>query len=502
VRPIRPRVYGIVLSLVGLGALALPPARAEVVPVADDPGPQVVIAHVDTGINPYAKVFRDDSPRAQQYPGTYIPGYPAGAEALHLHLDAPDWATAFALDKPIWDGLLADWNHDQVAFRARVFWVPGTKIVALRRQAAGTTFCPPADRVSPAPNLVNQCTDYPLLDDHGHGTMTANRMGGNEGSLCPECRVVSVEGLGAPSVQWIAQQGWIDVQTNSWASIPPQVADRPGQLLGGHSPIIDAARSMLVYFATGNGLAGAAGFAPCPTEEQSTLVRDAVWVGAHDNGHVAAWSCAPAHVVADGYGGPVAGNHTIDGFGPSPFACCTSAASPYAASEGAAIVLRARQLLNDHPSTGIHDGVVAHGDAAGAGITSGPLADGVFTLDELRDLVKHTAEARPAAGRDDGAMQWVGDPRVPDPTTEILPYGPGANAFCNGCVTAPVSWTDVPADVPAYVSIGYGAENERTLALADDVLRGVATLPSRADVDAFFATEGTVRDLVRGSEPS
>ena len=89
-----------------------------------------------------------------------------------------------------------------------------------------------------------------------------------------------------------------------------------------HDDFEDGAVTFLVARA-GNGLAGAAGVAPCPTEEQSTLVKDAVWVGAHDNGHVAAWSCAPAHVVADGYGGPVAGNHTIDGFGPSPFACCT-----------------------------------------------------------------------------------------------------------------------------------------------------------------------------------
>ncbi len=457
---------------------------------------KVVIAHADTGINPYASVFRDTSPRAYQHPSTYLVGYPTNAERLDLTLDAASWQAAFTADKAIWDGLLADYTASPAAFRARVFWIPGTKIVAARRQATGGTFCPPVSEVSPAPWAANPCTDYPLLDDHGHGTMTATRMGGNRGSLCPECLIVSVEGLGDLSVKWIADQGWIDVQTNSWAFIVPHqviyAIDYPLDL-GIQRNLEAAAAKMAVFFATGNGLGGAAGFAPCPSVDQTTLVRGAIWVGAHDNGRVAAWSCAPAHVVADGYAGLVASNRSIDGFGPSPFACCTSASSPYAAGGAAAMILRARRFLGDG-GTGWRGGAAAIGAAGLA--PGGPLVDGRLELEEFRALVKHTAEARPREGKDDGAVQWVGEPRVPSPSGDLLPYGPGGNAYCNGCWTLPVEWSAVPEDVPAYASIGYGAVNERSLARAVAVLEGGAQEPSRADVDEFFTTEGEVRDIV------
>ena len=467
--------------------------------------PVVVIAHVDAGINPYANVFRDTSPLAQQYPGTYIPGYPSGPvgttpapERLDLTLDAPTWQDAFNADKPKWDALLTAFKANPTKFGKRLFWIPGTKIVGAKVFGTGGVYCP-ATPVAPAPFVAPQgtCVDYPILDDFGHGTMTATRMGGNQGSLCPTCRIVDVEGLGEAGVAWLANQGWIDVQTNSWAYLTPAAYSAVGSP-GTFTTIEAAAAKMPVYFATGNGTGGAAGYAPCPTEESATLVKGAIWVGAHDNGHVAAWSCAPAQIVADGYGGLSASNHSIEAFGPNPFACCTSAASPYAAGEGAAIIREARAILGD-TSTGWHSGIGAQGTPP-AGLTAGPLADGKLTLDELISLVKNTAEARPGEGKDDGMINWSGDPRAPDPMTEVAPYGPGANPYCQGCNTLPIKWSDVPADFPAYASIGYGGINERSLALAIDVLNGAATEPSRADVDAFFASEAAVRDVTQHPE--
>ena len=53
-----------------------------------------VVALVDTGINPYHQVFRDRSARADQYPGSYLPGFPNGAIALHITPVATDYYTA------------------------------------------------------------------------------------------------------------------------------------------------------------------------------------------------------------------------------------------------------------------------------------------------------------------------------------------------------------------------------------------------------------------------
>ncbi|MHB8603722.1 MAG: S8/S53 family peptidase [Thermoplasmatota archaeon] len=457
--------------------------------------PHVVIAHIDTGINPYSKVFRDDGPLAYVHPSKYIAGYPADTPALWLHLNETDWATAFAKDRAIWDGLLDQWNHSQASLRGKMFWIPGTKIIGAVRFAPGGTNCPiPETTFTPPPwELNGNCPDYPLLDDFGHGTMTATRMAGNEGSLCPECRIVSIEGLGADQVQWAASRGWIDVQTNSWGSLLPGLASWAGDWPLGfnNSKVIEnAAKTMPVYFASGNGIDGAFGFAPQPTEIDGTLQKDVMVVGAHDNGHVTLWPGAPAELVADGYGGLSGNYRSTDFFGPEPVTCCTSAAAPYAAGEGAAVLLEARKMLGD-TSSGIHGGVVAHGTPpAGA---SALLADGVLNLSEFKSLVYHTADARPHEGRDDGWLHWMGGPSVPDPNRDVLPYGPGANAFCQGCWTLPVKWTDVPDSVPAYTLIGYGAANEFSLASATAVLHG-APEPDRSDVDAFFAVETQARD--------
>jgi hypothetical protein len=151
----------------------------------------------------------------------------------------------------------------------------------------------------------------------------------------------------------------------------------------------------------------------------------------------------------------------------------------------------ARRILGD-TRTGIHDGVAASGPSGL--VASGPLADGVFTLDEWRALVLHTAQPRPVEGRDDGDINFVGGPEVPQYPT----YGVGENPYCQLCFTLPVRWTDVPDTFPAYTQIGYGAINECSVALADAVLAGVAPMPDRSDVDAFFAASEQIRHTTWG----
>ncbi len=490
----------LVVVAVALALAAAAPA-AGATPVDPLNTPKVVIGHVDTGLNPYHEAFRDRSPLAYVHPSAYIPGFPKDVEPLRLTLDAPTWQEAFEADRDIWDRLLAQWNDpkQREELRGKLFWIPGTRIIAAGRLSPGGVYCPATPGVEPAPYVANTpCPDYPILDDHGHGTMTASRMAGEGSSQCAECRIVSIEGLGDKSVKLLADLGWVDVQTNSWGYIVPHpviwALDYAFELKIRQN-LEEAAKRHLVYFGSGNGAGFFLGFTTWPTQIAPTLVKGALWTGAHDNGHVAAWSGAPAHLVADGYRGLSAGHRTLEGVSASAFSCCTSAASPYAAGVGAATVLEARRILSDS-ATGVREGVAAQGTPP-AGVTSGPLADGVFTLDELRTLVKHSAQARPAEGRHDGAVHWFARPGS---TPQVTPYGPGDNAFCNGCWTMPVAWKQIPSSAPTYPLVGYGAANEFSQNLASQILRGEVPAPDRRDVDEFFAREAIVRDAVHHPE--
>lgn len=414
------------------------------------PEPHVVAALVDTGINPYHAAFRDSSPLAYQHPSTYLPGYPADAEALHISLDAPSYEAAFEADFEV------IWRRIE---NRKLYWIPGTRIVGAITMGGGQ-----------------------LIDNHGHGTMTSSRTAGSLHSLAPAARIVMVQGTSAAGVRWAADAGWIDVQSNSWGSL------LPGPLPPATSAAFAYAASRhLVFAASGNGTGFIAGVAPNPTIAAATAAPGVITVGAHDNGRMTPWSGSPPLVVADGYGGYRAHHQSITEFGPSPYACCTSAASPYAAGGGAAVILEARRILGD-TRTGVREGVVAEGPAQ----PRGPLEDGKLTLDELHFLLLHTAEALPTERPDDGLLHWLGAGREP----EHVEWGPGANPYCAGCYTLPVSWSSVPGGPPWYAQIGYGAISDLSVASAARVLSGQAEMPARDAEDAFFAADAAVRDAV------
>lgn len=470
--------------------------------------PVVVIAHIDQGINPYHRAFRDEGPLAYVHPSEYLDGYPADTPALWLSLNETSWEAAFAKDNAtVWDPLFRQWANTTVdpatgksprdLLRGQMFWIPGTRIVAAVRFGTGGVYCPaPAEHPPPMLLVYTRCRDNVILDDYGHGTMTATRMAGKDVSLCPRCRIVTIEGLGGASVRWAADRGWIDVQTNSWLSLVPPPAnqlDVPGVtgVDATTEAFAHAQSRMLTYAASGNGAGYIGGVAPTPTYVLSTAAPGVILAGAHDNGHVSTWSGAPAHVVADGYAGLTARRNSLDAVEPSVFACCTSAAAPYAAGGGAGLLYAARALAGD-TGTGLRGGCLVVGTA----VAGGPLADGCLSIDDARTLVRHSAEARPAEGAHDGAKHWlarVGDGDLDfasDPA--VARFGAGANPYCGNCWNLPVQWSSVPDDAPAYASIGYGAVNERALAAAVAALGG-APLPDRSDVDAFFALDAALR---------
>lgn len=432
--------------------------------------PLSVVALIDTGINPYSKAFRDTSPLAHKHPSKYIVGYPRKAKALRLSLGLP-YKKAIKRDAKIWAKVRPN----------ELYWIPGTRISGAISLGAGGASCPIVE-VPPANAVGSGCKENILLDDHGHGSMTASRAAGAPRSLAPKARIVMIEGLGAQSVEWAADQGWIDVQSNSWISlVPPPLPSAVS------SSFERAAQDMLTLAGSGNGTAFITGFAPTPTYLLSTAPPGVVLVGGHDNGKATMWSGAPPHVVADAYAGQTAIGDSSGGMRPHPIACCTSAASPYAAGGAAAIVLEARKLLGS-PAGGGGNGLVACGHARG--VRKGPLDDGLFTVAELKNVLFHTAQARPVEGRDDGLIHWGGEPRVPD----YPQYGPGANPFCIGCTTMPIPWAAIPENASAYQFIGYGGINEHSVALAKKVLRGKAAVPERPDEDAQYELDQQIRE--------
>lgn len=463
----------VLLAALGLPAGAPVAARAR--------PPVVVLALIDTGINPYAPAFRDTSALARRHPSTYLPGYPADARALRLSLGLP-YDEAIERDRAVWASVR----------RGELYWIPGTRIAGALSLGAGGTCS--AERPPPA-NGGGGCPERVLLDDHGHGTMTAARAAGWPASLGanppgpdPATRIVVVEGLGAASVTWAADQGWIDVQSNSWLSlVPPPANSRVADSTS--AAFRYAAERMVTIAASGNGAAHVLGAAPTPTYALSTAAPGVILVGGHDNGRMTLWAGAPPHVVADAYGGMTARRDSDADMAPAPIACCTSAAAPYAAGAAAALVAAARAALGD-TTPGVTGGVLASG--VPRGITEGPLADGDLTLEEFTDVFLHTAQARPVEGRDDGLIHWAGEPRAPDFTQ----YGPGANPFCLLCTTTPVAWASVPESVDAYQLIGYGAINEHSLEAARAVLAGREAMPERPSADAQYDADQQLRAAI------
>jgi hypothetical protein len=432
--------------------------------------PTAVVALIDRGINPYHEAFRDDSPLAHVHPSTYIEGFPEDAEALNLTLEADSYAAALEADREVWANV-SD---------GELYWIPGTRIVgAISLEDGGSR---------------EGREETPILDDHGHGTMTASRAAGEGTSLAPGARIVAVEGFGGAQVRWTAEQDWIDVQSNSWIDRVPPPANQfqsevpETELESTSEAMAAAADEMVTVAASGNGLAYTLGLAPTPTFALATAPDGVILAGAHDNGYLAPWSGSPPHVVADGFRPLAAVFDTMDAVEPHAYSCCTSASAPYAAGGVASLITEARALLGDR-SVGIHNGTVAEGQAPG--IEAGPLADGELTREELREVFLTTAQARPTATFHDGETHWAARPADDEPAD---PTDPGENAYCPGCWSSPVRYSEIPGDVPTYAYTGYGAINAVSDQQATAILLGAGELPDRAEADRYYEADQTARE--------
>ncbi|MFN2593501.1 MAG: S8 family serine peptidase [Actinomycetota bacterium] len=275
--------------------------QAHAAPASHTAGANAVVSLVDTGINPYHETFRDNTPRAYRYPGTYIPGYPKNATALHLTLDAPDYWTAVHADcERIWSKIQP----------GKLYWIPGTKIIG------AITFEKP-DKLNCADK--KPAAEGHILDAQGHGTMTSSRATSVDYGACPECRTVMVQfptsinllspgGSTAPAIsaiKWAANNaGWIDAQSNSWGPLVP-VWDPTGQvgLVGANPELVRAVEEVskkhLAFWASGNGAAFRGGAVGHPTLLSPHLTPSAIIVGGDDSGYMSTWPGFPPDVVSD-----------------------------------------------------------------------------------------------------------------------------------------------------------------------------------------------------------
>lgn len=258
---------------------------------ADQP---VVVALVDTGINPYHSFFR--APNLTAHPSTWIDGFPEDAEALDLTLDAASYEDALAADQALWEGVSYSGSAGPGGIQdEHVYTFPGTRVVA------GVSF-------GEFSGLDESEADRtPVLDDDGHGTRTAGLAAGAvldeaDGNVL----VVAVEvGQGdfEDGFWWAARQPWIDVVSASLGT----VANIPYVFEGYEAGPAPATRhasenGIEVLVSAGNGLSNTA-LGPDRCTTYSSPYTGPPWVtriGAADpdHGNPSAWHCVPVDAVA------------------------------------------------------------------------------------------------------------------------------------------------------------------------------------------------------------
>lgn len=460
----RPLIVGfLVLSMAFAGCLQDVGNKAEsgaavkrVASPARDPAspefkPHVVVAVIDTGVNPYHSEFAEGYDLAD--PAEYIPDYPDNVTVLTLS----PW-TESAVDLPnrnIADQLL--WNQTKPR---TLYGVDGTKIVGL------ISFQNPTGAYEASSSLPGS----------GHGTMTSSRATGNTISAGgPEIRLVLVQGFGIEGIAWAADQPWIDILSISAGITGPNPVQGNVQGEAGMRAMQQAAHKKPFFASSGNGL-GNAGVLGFPTWLRGASgAPDVISVGANDNGKLSQWHNQQPYIVGDGCQNPSAtDNHASEirntGGG-------TSSATPYSAGTGAKMLLEARRILGDtHVGTRrnveglpsfsgwdslspVDDHVVLAQGEAGR-VKDGPLADGYFTLQEFKDVLYHTAK-------------WDGSE---DPSDG------NACAVVGGGTIAPGS---LPRDVVVQFQ-GYGEVNLVTLPDAIAVLAGDQQNPVRTTEDMWY----------------
>ncbi len=310
----------------------------------------VVVAVIDGGFNPYHLDMvgsfmpqhlnndpSDDLP-LHLPPHEWIPGFPEDPEEAFASYNQIDLDLSYAADPRSVDNGIASndlynadgeaWSKVQGGSRAdsaHYNFFPGTKVIGMVNTGGGNAYA---------------------ASSHGVGTSTVSV--GNIHGSCPECLLVFVNnGGGEHANNWVMQQDWIDVQTNSYG-YSTVMRDR---MYAGSD--VDAQKEAVtngqaIFFSAGNGQANTF-TVPNPTLFSSQEGPDwIVTVGAIDpvgknsyQGHG-----RPADVASIGSGYPSGGycNNTINctgGFGG------TSNATPVVAGMYAKALYELRMMATE-----------------------------------------------------------------------------------------------------------------------------------------------------------
>ena len=270
----------------------------------------------------------------------------------------------------------------------------------------------------------------------------------------------------AQATRWASDQPWIDIQSHSWGNFI-QCGDVAYNQLSGWSEAFKYARDKnLVFVAAANGY-GNSGTLGYPSQCQSNSgVAGVVTVSATDNQGYASWSNWFPAIAADGCQNPAVNEwHTeeIQNTGGG-----TSSATPYSAGAMAKLILEARRTFRD-PGVGVHDGVVATLQPGGVQPESGPLSDGIFTMDEAKMVLFRTAQTPPREDPSDG----------------------------NACLNQ-IPAREGDPELAWYPFVGYGEVNEQTVQNAIAVLHGEQAEPDRSQVDQLYADDQERRRAVWG----
>lgn len=374
----------VVSSLLLAGCTGNDSAQDDVEPeqVNDGRGDVTVVAILDGGFDPYHWDFlaahmpqalnddpSDDLPLWDD-PATWISGHP-GASAFASYGDmrltlTPDDKDAVPqslrdTDQAVWDSVRASDPMGDIHMR----WIPGTKVVGFVDFAGNGGFA-----------------------SNSHGVGTTSVSVGNLHGTCPTCVFVFVNGYSDAAVSWVAQQGWIDAQSNSWgySTVATEKmytkCDLPTQRAG-------VERGQQIFFSGGNGMVNAFD-APVPTLYSCQKAADwVVTVGANTPaGNTYTGSGKPVDVANVGSSYPSQGGSSVTG--ESTFGG-TSNASPVTMGLYAQALHDLRRRL-DGPSRIQENGVIAQGPAGcGAANADCALADGQLTVHELRSALLHAS---------------------------------------------------------------------------------------------------------------
>lgn len=324
--------------------------RSPLAPVAParQSGDHVVMAVVDTGINPYHEFFR--APALQDHPSTWLPGFPSEAEPLELTFGHATTDAARAADATMWASVVPSAYDDGTgAFTTHLYTFPGTRVVG------AVSFGEYVDTTD-----VEAPPTTPILDDHSHGSASSGlAAGANMSAADGNVLIVMVEigkGTFEEGVLWAARQPWIDAISVSLGTVgnvggTGLAMDAYNRFVWGEtrmSPLAAtgaaASSGKPVFVSSGNGISGQGLLTPDRCSTYTSEWTGPQWVtriGAADGqtGNPKPWYCTPVDAIAKTGIGSV-GHTTSTGIS---IATGTSASAPNVAGHFARLLLESRR---------------------------------------------------------------------------------------------------------------------------------------------------------------